>query len=95
MHCATIFVFGNQFPEDCNYNYAFESLAKLILEKCNSSWGKPSDYNYISEFQEELILQKMHSQLLFFFKSVRNLNCSHFGVDSNYDYGCRNGRRLQ
>ena len=26
----------------------------LILEKCNSSWGKPSDCNYISEFQEEL-----------------------------------------
>ena len=36
----------------------FLSLAKLILEKCNISWGKPSDYNYISELQEELILQK-------------------------------------
>ena len=50
------FVFGNSFSEDYNYNYSFESLAELILEKCIRSWGKPSDYNYISEFHEELIL---------------------------------------
>ena len=43
----------------------FICLAELILEKCNSIWGKPSDYNYISEFQEELILQKLHLQLHF------------------------------
>ena len=42
---------------------------------------KNSDYNYISEFQEELILQKLHLQL--HFKSVRNLNCDHFGADSS------------
>ena len=36
----------------------FKSLAKLILEKCNSSWGKPPHYNYISELQEELICKK-------------------------------------
>ena len=60
---ATIFVFGNELSEDCNYNYVFESLAELILEKCHSSWGKPSDYNYISEFQEEFMLQELHLQL--------------------------------
>ena len=43
----------------------FKSLAELILEKYNSSWGKPSDYNYISEFQEKLILQKLQLQLHF------------------------------
>ena len=53
----------------------------MILEKCNSSWGKPSDYNYIMEFQEEFILQKLHLQLHFL--SVRNLNCNHVGADSN------------
>ena len=58
----------------------FESLAELIPEKCNSSWGKLSDYNHISEFQEELILQKLHLQSHVL--SVRNLNCNHFGVDS-------------
>ena len=36
--------------------------SRKILEKCNGSWGKPSDYNYISEFQEQFILQKLHLQ---------------------------------
>ena len=40
--------------------HIFKSLAELILEKRNSSWGKPSDYNYISECQEEFILQNFH-----------------------------------
>ena len=43
----------------------FKSPAELILEKCNSSWGKLFDYNYISEFQEEIMLQKLHLQLHF------------------------------
>ena len=43
--------------------YIFWSPAELILEKCNSSWKKPSDYNYISEFQEELSLQKLRLQV--------------------------------
>ena len=57
---------GNQFPDDYNYSYISESLAELILEKCNGSWGKPSDCNYNLEFQEEFILQKLHLQLHFF-----------------------------
>ena len=43
----------------------FESLAELILKKCNSSCGKHSDYSYNSEFQEELIVQTLHLQLHF------------------------------
>ena len=65
MITCNFFVLGNYFPEKYNYNFIFESLAELILEKCNSSWGKSSDYNYISELQEELILSKLHFQLHF------------------------------
>ena len=54
----------------------------MILEKCKSSCGKPSDYDYILEFQEELIFQILHLQLHFL--SVRSLNCNHFGADSNF-----------
>ena len=32
----------------------------MILEKCNSSGGQPSDYNYISEFQEKFIFLRWH-----------------------------------
>ena len=57
-----------------------KSLAELLLEKCNSFWGKPSDYNYISEFQEELILQKVRLQLHFLvcqeLSSLPTENCS-------------------
>ena len=75
-----LFVFGNYFTEHYNYNYVFESLAEIILEKYSSSCGKPSDYNSILEFQEEFILQTLHLQLNF--SSVRNISCNHFGADS-------------
>ena len=65
MITCNYFVFGNSFSEDYKYNYIFKPLAELILEKCNSFWGKSSGYNCISEFQEELILQKLHLQLHF------------------------------
>ena len=51
----------------------FSSLAELILAKCNSSWGNLLITNYV--------LQELHLQLHFL--SVGNLNCNHFGADSN------------
>ena len=55
----------------------------MILEKCNSSWGKPSDYNYISEFREELILQRLHLQL--HFSICQELNKYTFAVSKFRD----------
>ena len=61
-----LFLSSGKISEDYNYNYIIESLAELILEKCNCSWGKPSDYNYISEFQEELILKNITHTIYIF-----------------------------
>ena len=67
MITCMFFTLGNDFSNDYNYNYSFESLAKLILQSYNTSCGKkPSDYNYISKSQEELILQKVHLQITLF-----------------------------
>ena len=70
----------------------FQSLAEVTLEKCNSSWGRPSDCNYISESQQEFILQKLHLQL--HFKICQNLNCNHLGVDSMVQLDCKHSLNL-
>ena len=59
------FCFQELISEDYINNYILESLAELILEKCNSFLVKPSDYNYISEVQEEFNLHKLHLQVHF------------------------------
>ena len=60
---SLILCLGNQSSEDCNYNFTILSLAEEILQRWNSSCGRPSDYNYILEFQEDLLSQESHLQL--------------------------------
>ena len=55
----TVFLFSGINFRRSQSQLHFLSLAELILEKCCSSWGKPSDYNCISESQEELSFAKI------------------------------------
>ena len=60
------FCFRNLLPEDYNYNYIIESLTELILEKCNSSWGKTSLITITSRNSKKNYFAKITLTITFF-----------------------------